>query len=111
MFAKHGTVNDCWVARQPAGFAFVTMDNERDAQDAISNLDGAKIEGQRIRVEVSRTKGSGKGDRGGSRNFRADSRSPYRRRRSPSYRSPSYGRGRSDSRRRKTSRERSRRRR
>jgi len=94
VFAKVGRVRDVWVARKPPGFAFVEMEDPRDAQDAVRELDGTRICGARVKVEMSR---GGKGDRGGrgggggrgrSRD-RSVSRSPVRRRRSPSYRSMS----------------------
>jgi len=74
LFSKYGRVRDCWVARLPAGFAFVMMDDERDASDAIDALDGTKVDGQRIRVEISRTKSTGRG-KGGGRKARSISRS------------------------------------
>eukprot|EP00406_Dinophysis_acuminata_P008635 CAMPEP_0179231330 /NCGR_PEP_ID=MMETSP0797-20121207/11289_1 /TAXON_ID=47934 /ORGANISM="Dinophysis acuminata, Strain DAEP01" /LENGTH=63 /DNA_ID=CAMNT_0020938417 /DNA_START=30 /DNA_END=217 /DNA_ORIENTATION=- len=40
LFKKYGDIVDCWVARQPAGFAFITFDNDGDAQDAVRELDG-----------------------------------------------------------------------
>ena len=43
-----------WVARKPPGFAFVEFDDQRDAEDAVAELDGSDIRGCRIRVEVSR---------------------------------------------------------
>mmetsp|Transcript_30516 Transcript_30516/g.37447 ORF Transcript_30516/g.37447 Transcript_30516/m.37447 type:complete len:127 (-) Transcript_30516:72-452(-) len=100
-FEKFGRVVDIWVARQPPGFAFVTMDDEKEAQEAVKELDGAKVAGERIRVEVS------KGGETKRNAPRKDSRSRSRRggrgrrkRRSPSY-SDSYSDSRSRGRRRR----------
>ena len=42
-----------WVACNPAGFAFVEFDDERDAEDAVRGLDGTQMCGVRVRVEHS----------------------------------------------------------
>ena len=49
-----------------AGFAFVEYEDNRDAEDAVRNLDGSRACGSRIRVEMSngRTRHDG-GRRGG----------------------------------------------
>ena len=39
-FKKFGLVRNIWVARQPPGFAFVVMEDDRDAEDAIHKMDG-----------------------------------------------------------------------
>jgi len=103
VFRKYGPVRDVWVARKPPGFAFVEMEDPRDAKDASRSLDGTRICGARCRVEMSdpgKRRGRGGSDRDGDRR-RSRSRSGGRRggRRSPSYsrpsrRSPSYERGR-----------------
>jgi len=113
VFQKYGTVRDVWVARKPPGFAFVEMEDPRDAKDAARGLDGTRICGSKVRVEMSEPgKKRGRGGRDRSRS-RSRSRSRERRpRRSPSYnrgrrsvskdrsrrRSPSYDRKRSTSR-------------
>ncbi|KAK3283189.1 hypothetical protein CYMTET_9106 [Cymbomonas tetramitiformis] len=33
-FSKYGTMRSVWVARKPAGFAFIEFQDERDAEDA-----------------------------------------------------------------------------
>ncbi|CAJ1385576.1 unnamed protein product, partial [Effrenium voratum] len=99
-FEKFGRVVDIWIARQPPGFAFVTMDDEKEAQDAVKELDGAKVGGERIRVEVSK---GGEPRRGPpparrdsrSRSRRGGGRDKKRRRRSPSYSDYSYSDSRS----------------
>lgn len=108
VFRKYGPVRDVWVARKPPGFAFVEMEDPRDARDASRSLDGTRICGARCRVEMSdpgkrRGRGGdsdGGGGRGGGRGrsrSRSGGRGGGRGRRSPSYsrrRSPSYERGR-----------------
>ncbi|KAL8568143.1 hypothetical protein ACOMHN_027666 [Nucella lapillus] len=66
-FSKYGPLNSVWVARKPPGFAFVEFEDPRDAQDAVKAMDGARINGGRVRVELSN----------GRR--RSDRRSPPRR--------------------------------
>ena len=97
-FQKYGRVKNVWVARKPPGFAFVEMEDTRDAEDAIRGLDGTRICGSRVKVEMSnggRSKGgrsrSRSRDRGRDRRrSRSGTRSPPRRsRRSPSYKSMS----------------------
>ena len=39
-FSKYGALRNVWVARRPAGFAFVEFDDPRDAEDAVRALDG-----------------------------------------------------------------------
>lgn len=114
-FQKYGPVKNVWVARKPPGFAFVEMEDTRDAEDAIRGLDGTRICGSRVKVEMS-TGGKGGGSKGRDRSrsrdrgrdrrrSRSRSRSPARRsRRSPSYRSMS--RERDDSRDRSSKRDR-----
>ena len=97
-FSKYGPVRNVWVARRPPGFAFVEMEDPRDADDAVRGLDGTRICGSRVKVEMSnggRSKGgrsrSRSRDRGRDRRrSRSGTKSPPRRsRRSPSYKSMS----------------------
>jgi len=106
-FSKYGALKNVWVARNPPGFAFVEYEDPRDAEDAVRALDGTRICGARVRVEMSSGKSRERGPRGGP--FRGGprgggdyrgrdrSRSPRRRTRSPS-RSPPRRRSRSYSR-------------
>merc|ERR1719385_485835 len=99
-FTKYGPVRNVWVARRPPGFAFVEMEDPRDAEDAVRGLDGTRICGSRVKVEMSN--GGKKRDRSRSRDRgrrqrdrrrdRSRSRSRDRKRRSPSYRSMSRDR-------------------
>jgi len=100
-FSKIGKVVNVWVARRPPGFGFVEMEDPRDALDCVKELDGIKICGGRVKIEMSkpsRGRGGGRdrsrdrGGRGGGDRYRSRSRSrtpERRRRRSPSYRSMS----------------------
>merc|ERR1711978_48020 len=62
-FGKFGRVND--VFNTGKGYAFITMDDEAGAQDAIEDLHGSSIDGQEVKVELSkpRPRGGGGGDR------------------------------------------------
>jgi len=91
-FSKFGPIKSSWVARKPPGFGFIEMEDERDARDAAKALDGTRIAGSRVRVEMSngrKREGRRGGDRSRSRSRgrRSRSRTPPRR----SRRSPSYG--------------------
>lgn len=111
-FEYYGNLRSVWVARNPAGFAFVEFEDARDAENAVRALDGTKICGGRARVELSTGKirpkpgqrgrggysgsssrqyssgyrGSNDYDSRDKRNYRSRSRSPerYRRKRSRS---------------------------
>lgn len=41
-----------WVARNPPGFAFVWFADDRDATDAVREVDGRSINGREWRVEI-----------------------------------------------------------
>ncbi|PAA79883.1 hypothetical protein BOX15_Mlig026908g3, partial [Macrostomum lignano] len=65
-FKSFGRVRQVWIARNPPGFAFIEMDDPRDAEDAVRDLDGSTICGVRARVEMSSGRSRPKGfDRGG----------------------------------------------
>jgi cold-inducible RNA-binding protein len=50
---------------QPRGFAFVEMSNAQEAQTAISQLNGAELNGRALNVNEARPKPGGGGGRGG----------------------------------------------
>lgn len=62
-FGKYGPLRNVWVARNPPGFAFVEFEDPRDAEDACRALDGTRLCGSRVRVEMSH----GRSRRGGRR--------------------------------------------
>jgi RNA recognition motif-containing protein len=84
-FAQYGAVERVNIVTdretgQPRGFAFVEMTESRDAQTAISQLNGAEMNGRALNVNEARPKpeggarygnrtggGGGGGDRGRSR--------------------------------------------
>lgn len=51
---SYGPLRDVWVARNPPGFAFVVFEDKRDAEDAVRNLNGRRVCGCRVRVEIAR---------------------------------------------------------
>ena len=42
-FAKYGPISNCWVARNPPGFAFIEFEDPRDAEDSVRGLDGTRV--------------------------------------------------------------------
>jgi len=53
-FERFGPLRDVWVARNPPGFAFVLFEDARDAEDAVYEMDGKYLCGEKIRVEMAR---------------------------------------------------------
>ena len=51
-FDKFGRVRNVWIAKRPPGFAFVLMDDPRDAEDATRELDGSRMCGRRVKVRL-----------------------------------------------------------
>jgi len=75
-FEKCGKVND--IFNTGKGYAFVTMADERDAKIACEDLNGTELDGQDIKVEISRPKRRDDRDggrRGGFGGGRRDDRS------------------------------------
>jgi len=73
-FTKFGPVKNVWVARRPPGFAFVEMEDPRDAEDAVRGLDGTRIAGNRVKVEMSTGKSRDRRDGDDRRGDRRDNR-------------------------------------
>lgn len=68
-FGQFGTVTDVFLpmergTQRPRGFGFVTLSTRAAAENAISKMDQAQLDGRTIRVNESRPKGSA-GDRRG----------------------------------------------
>lgn len=82
-FTKYGPLRNVWVARNPPGFAFIEFEDPRDAEDAVRGLDGTRMCGTRVRVEMSsgrsRRQGGGGGGRRPPQRSRSRSRTPRRR--------------------------------
>jgi RNA recognition motif-containing protein len=69
-FSQFGNVERVNIATdrytgQPRGFAFVEMTEARDAQNAISQLNGTELHGRALNVNEARPKPTGGGGRGG----------------------------------------------
>lgn len=77
-FSRYGELRNVWIARRPPGFAFVEFADPRDALDACRALDGTRMNGRRVKVEMS--SGRARNDRGRYRGY--DRRSPPPRSRS-----------------------------
>ncbi|XP_073826996.1 SR family splicing factor SC35 [Musca autumnalis] len=111
VFERCGDVGDIYIprdryTRESRGFAFVRFYDKRDAEEALEAMDGRKLDGRELRVQMARygrptspsnnnrrnngRRGGGGGGGGGRRR----SRSPVRRR-SRSPRRRSYSRSRS----------------
>merc|ERR1712141_118150 len=81
-FNPFGTVKNVWIAKRPPGFAFILMEDARDAEDAVKELDGTRICGRRVKVQMSKPRSGGGRDRGDRRRSRSRSRARGRRNRS-----------------------------
>jgi len=71
-FSKYGKVADVLIPEdrqtgRQRGFCFVSFENERDADDALKNMDGREIDGRAIRVSKARQMPAGGGSGGGPR--------------------------------------------
>ncbi len=72
-FAQYGNVERVNIVTdrdtgQPRGFAFVEMTERRDAETAISQLNGAELNGRALNVNEARPKPAGGGFGGGRGN-------------------------------------------
>lgn len=86
-FAYYGSVERVSVVTdrdsgQPRGFAFVEMTNATEAESAISQLNGAELNGRAMNVNEARPKpaggGNSFGNRGGAGRGRSSERSRSR---------------------------------
>ena len=66
-FGKCGRVND--VYNTGKGYAFITMDDDRDAKAAVDELNGTTIDGQEVKVELSKPRSGGGGGRDRDRGY------------------------------------------
>jgi cold-inducible RNA-binding protein len=71
-FAAYGAVERVTIVTdrdtgQPRGFAFVEMTEKRDAETAISQLNGAELNGRALNVNEARPKPTGGSGYGGGR--------------------------------------------
>ncbi|XP_073521448.1 RNA-binding protein 14-like isoform X2 [Phyllobates terribilis] len=84
LFEKYGNVMECDVVKD---YAFVHMENESDAREAIDKLNGREIRGRRINVEMS-----SKANRPMGGNDSGRSRRSYEYRDAPQSRAEAYNR-------------------
>ncbi|EOD38749.1 hypothetical protein EMIHUDRAFT_440007 [Emiliania huxleyi CCMP1516] len=54
---RFGKLVDVWVARNPPGFAFITFEDDRDAQDMMNDLSGGNGRLGRVKIEMARNQG------------------------------------------------------
>lgn len=80
LFRGVGRIKDISFKR---GYCFVDMEDRRDGEDAVKELNGKRVCGQRVSVESSRGRGSGPGYRGVNERRDHDDRRDSRRSRSP----------------------------
>ena len=73
-FSQYGRVDETAVITdrdtgRPRGFAFVTMNDDNEAREAIAGLNGTEVEGRTLNVNEARPREnrSGGGGRGGNR--------------------------------------------
>jgi len=52
-FSKFGPLTNVWVADNPPGFAYIFFESFKDAEAAVRYLDGNRLCGGRVRVELS----------------------------------------------------------
>lgn len=78
-FSAHGNVDEAVVVTdrdtgRSRGFGFVTMSNDKDANDAIEALNEHELDGRVLKVNEARAKTSGGGGGGG---YKKDGGSNY----------------------------------
>ncbi|QDU70387.1 RNA recognition motif domain-containing protein [Mucisphaera calidilacus] len=89
LFSNFGTVNEVAVINdretgRPRGFAFVTMDNDEEAREAIEKLNGTEFDGRTLTVNEAKPRadrpdggGGGRGGYGGGRGGGGGGRGGY----------------------------------
>merc|ERR1712209_264077 len=55
-FEEIGPVKNIWLAKNPPSFAFIEMEDPRDAEDAVKALDGTELCGMIAHVEMAKAK-------------------------------------------------------
>ena len=50
-FERYGNVSDVFITGK--GYAFITMETKDEAEDAVDALNGKKVDGQDIKVEIA----------------------------------------------------------
>jgi len=65
LFSKYGRLTNVWVAQNPPGFAFVDFDDQQNASDAVTEVDGQELNGSTLKVAPYRGRRGGRGGRGG----------------------------------------------
>lgn len=60
-FKRYGKIIDIFVPKEPGnsrsrGFAFVTFEKKRDAEDAVDDMDNRDLDGRQVRVNMARTR-------------------------------------------------------
>lgn len=63
--SQYGKLTDVWVASKPPGFAFLTFEDERDAEDCVRSMHDSKIDGSHVKCELSKSHGGGQNGRCG----------------------------------------------
>jgi cold-inducible RNA-binding protein len=85
-FATAGTVSEVKIVMdrdtgQPRGFAFVEMNTDKEAQDAIAQLNGRDLDGRALKVNEAQERsgggGGGGGRGGGGGGFRSGGRGGF----------------------------------
>merc|ERR1712169_111138 len=62
-FGRYGKIENIDI--KSGGYAFIDFRDTRDAEDAVAEMNGKTVWGDRIVVEFARAKGAGGGGRGG----------------------------------------------
>ena len=77
VFSKYGSLINVWIANNPPGFAYIFFKSFEDAEKAVEAMDGKKVCGVRVRVELSPIEDRRRISRGGRSGGDYDSRDNY----------------------------------